>query len=377
MKRQATDYPGVFYREADRIGGKGKEKVFYILFKKGGKLHEEKVGRQYADDMTAARAARIRGERIENKRKSRKEIREERKAVKWTFAKLWEQYQESNPDLKAIAADKSRWACYLEEAVGKKEPRELVPLDVDRLRITLTKEKSLTTACRVLELLRRLVNFGVKKSLVAPLPFKIRLPKQNNMKTEDLTPDQIKALLKAIAEDPDTIAGDMMTLALLTGMRRGELFKLKFADVDFERGFIRIVDPKGGQDQTIPLNDAARAVLKARKADSESPYVFPSRTGGHRVEIGKSIRRIKTAAKLPEDFRPLHGLRHVYASMLASSGKVDLYTLQKLLTHKSPSMTMRYAHLRDETLKRASDLAGEIVEGILKTKTTEASSAEN
>ena len=52
---------------------------------------------------------------------------------------------------------------------------------------------------------------------------------------------------------------------------------------------------------------------------------------------------------------------HVYASMLASSGKVDMYTLQKLLTHKSPLMTQRYAHLRDETLRQASNLAGEIV----------------
>jgi hypothetical protein len=46
--------------------------------------------------------------------------------------------------------------------------------------------------------------------------------------------------------------------------------------------------------------------------------------------------------------------------MLASSGKVDLYTMQKLLTHKSPVMTQRYAHLRDDALWRASDLAGDL-----------------
>ena len=62
------------------------------------------------------------------------------------------------------------------------------------------------------------------------------------------------------------------------------------------------------------------------------------------------------------EFRALHGLRHVYASMLASSGKVDMYTLQKLMTHKSPQMTQRYAHLRDESLRAASDLAGSIIE---------------
>jgi len=48
--------------------------------------------------------------------------------------------------------------------------------------------------------------------------------------------------------------------------------------------------------------------------------------------------------------------------MLASSGQVDMYTLQKLLTHKSPLMTQRYAHLRDEALKKAASLAGKIVE---------------
>jgi len=48
--------------------------------------------------------------------------------------------------------------------------------------------------------------------------------------------------------------------------------------------------------------------------------------------------------------------------MLASSGQVDMYTLQKLLTHKSPIMTQRYAHLRDETMQKASALAGNIIE---------------
>ena len=71
---------------------------------------------------------------------------------------------------------------------------------------------------------------------------------------------------------------------------------------------------------------------------------------------------------IPKDFKALHGLRHVYASMLASSGKVD-YTLQKLLTHKSPQMTQRYAHLRDEALRSASDLAGEIISEAMKKDT--------
>jgi integrase len=142
-------------------------------------------------------------------------------------------------------------------------------------------------------------------------------------------------------------------------MRRGEMFKLKWSDVNFERGFIHIKDPKGGPDQQIPLNDSARVLFETQPKTSK--HVFPGRGGKQRTDINKAVNAIKKEAKLPKDFRPLHGLRHTYASMLASSGQVDLFTLQKLLTHKSPQMTQRYAHLRNDTLKRASNLAGEII----------------
>ncbi len=137
--------------------------------------------------------------------------------------------------------------------------------------------------------------------------------------------------------------------------------------MDFRRGFITIRDPKGGTNQMIPLSDAAREVLDSHpkvvkdEDGTESPFVFPGRGGNQRVDAAKQFRRIRDAAGLPKDFRPMHGLRHTYASHLASSGQVDLYTIQRLLTHKSPTMTQRYAHLRDETLRNAANLAGSII----------------
>jgi hypothetical protein len=127
--------------------------------------------------------------------------------------------------------------------------------------------------------------------------------------------------------------------------------EFKWDDVDFERGFIQIRDPKGGQDQKIPLNGKARELLQSH-SKTDSPYVFPGRKGRKRVDINQQVNQIKEAAGLPKDFRALHGLRHVYASMLASSGQVDLYTLQKLLAHKSPVTTQRYANLRAELSER-------------------------
>jgi integrase len=138
------------------------------------------------------------------------------------------------------------------------------------------------------------------------------------------------------------------------------MFRLRWEDVDFERGFIYIRSPKGGRDQRIPLNDGARDLL-LNMPRGDSAFVFPGRHGDQRTDINKAVRKIKEEAGLPKSFRALHGLRHVYASMLASSGQVDLYVLQRLLTHKSPVMTQRYAHLRDDTLKRAANLAGSLL----------------
>ncbi|MBI4768149.1 MAG: tyrosine-type recombinase/integrase [Deltaproteobacteria bacterium] len=100
--------------------------------------------------------------------------------------------------------------------------------------------------------------------------------------------------------------------------------------------------------------------------EMESEYVFPGLVGGQRVSFTKTVNRIKEVAGLPKDFRPLHGLRHVFASMLAFSSQVDLYTLQRLLTRKDPRMTQRYAHLRGETLRRASNMATDIFTTISK-----------
>lgn len=365
-KRVRTSYPGVYYREAARIGRKGIEKVYYIVFKKDGKVYEEKVGRQYVDAMTPARAARIRAERIEGKRLSRKEIRERKRAQqqagdsRWTFDRLWEEYKRQKTDYKGERQDQSRYQNYLKSAFGDTEPRDLVPLDVDRLRLTILKGKSPQTVKHTLGLLRRIANFGAMRRLVDSIPFAIEMPKVHNQKTEDLTAEELNRLLKAIRDDSNVQAGKLMKMVLFTGMRRSELFRLKWEDMDFERGFISIIDPKGGPDQRIPLNKGAREILTSCDRTGSS-YVFPGRNGRQRTGIKRAFRRIKAEAGLPKDFRPLHGLRHVYASMLASSGKVELYTLQKLLTHKSPVMTQRYAHLRDEALKRASEVATELI----------------
>lgn len=365
MKRIKTNYPGVVYVKGTSIKGK-PEKIFYIRYHRGGKLIEEKAGRQFQDNMSPAKAARMRAERIEGKALSNKARREKKKRERdgekqrWTLSKIWTAYEEGNPALRGMGTDRNRFEKHLKPAFGDRELKDLLPLDVDRLRISLSKTKALQTVKHVLALLKRLSNYAVNSRLCPGIGFKVKLPKLNNEKTEDLSSEQLRSLLKAIEEDPHLQAGKMLKLALYTGMRRGEIFRLQWANVDFDREFISIKNPKGGKDGKIPLNPQARDMLEIIE-QTKSPFVFPGRDGGCWVDIKKVVNGIRERAGLPKDFRIFHGLRHVFASGLASSGQVDLFTIQKLLNHKSPEMVMRYSHLRDESLKRASALAGEIV----------------
>ena len=369
QNRLKTKYPGVTYIIGTSVSEGKPEKIYYIRYRRDGKLVEEKAGRQFQDDMTPARAAVLRAQRIDGNQLSNQAKRDAEMALleaesnRWTIQRLWESYI-AQRDLKGLAQDRSRYVNYIQPVFAEREPEEIAPLDVDRVRIQLLKSKSPQHVKHVLALFRRIINYGVSKRLCPPLSFKIELPSVDNQVTEDLAPGQLKALLKAIDEDHDINIKNMMRLALFTGMRRGELFRLEWQDIDFSRGFIRIRNPKGGKSQSIPMNQSAQSVLESHPR-TESSFVFPGRNGRQRVEARRGVNRIKQRAGLPDSFRPLHGLRHAYASMLASSGEVDMYILQRLLTHKDPTTTQRYAHLRDEALRKASNLADNLVETVL------------
>ena len=381
-KRIKTKYPGVFYREAPRIGGSGIEKVYYVVYKVAGKVVETKVGRQYADDMTASRASNIRGELIEGKRLTRQQERdrakEEATRVRWTINALWEEYKKRNPNLKGISTDQSRFNIHLIK-FHNMEVSDITTSIIDDFKIYLSqKELKPSTIRNILELLRRIISFGEKKELIKKEEINIHfdMPKVNNIKTEDLSPEQIEKFLTTLNSTSHKKAANMMKLALFSGMRRGELFNLKWDHINWERNFINLVGKddglgaKSGLCERIPLNSLARDLLLSIE-HTNSPYVFPGKNGGRLIDIKKSANAIKKEAELPQDFRPFHGLRHVYASMLASSGKVTMYELQNLMTHKSPTMTQRYAHLRDEALQKASNVTCEALAELVKGKENE------
>lgn len=370
QERIKTKYPGVFLVNSVSPATGKPDQIIYIRYKLGGKLIEEKVGRTSVNAMTPAKANQLRSERMAGKadsnevRRAKEQAAKEAEAGRWTITKLWHAYSAAKTlSAKRAQTDQCRFEKYLAKPFGGKEPSEIDLWSVRRLVKRLNDSKlSPATVWGVLELLRRIVNFGVKNGDCAALGFKIDMPKLDNEKTEFMTPEQASAYFQALDEEVDQDAAAYFRIMLLTGIRKGALLALKWEDVDFEKGFLTLQGAvaKNGKTRTIPLSPGALSVL-AGVTRTDSPYVWPGRGGGPREAFRHMARRLRDKAGLPKSFRPCHGLRHHFASWLASSGQVDLYTLQNLLTHKSATMTARYAHLADEALKRAAAVADSII----------------
>lgn len=379
-KRQSVvGYAGVYFVEVPRAAGYGTEKVYYIRYRKQGKLIEEKVGGQYRDNMTAAKAASIRGQRMEGKDATNEEKRAAVRAAKqeeesrYSFNRLWALFEEVKSANRTIKDDRIRYNLHIAPSLGTKSIPELTVHDIDKLRAKLEKAgKSPQTVKHVLTLVKRLLNFALRKGYVESIPgtLHITMPTVDNKVTENLTAEQVQKLLKTLNEEQDQVQASIVRMALFTGMRRGALLNLKWSDLDFERGFITLRGDvaKKQKTETIPMNDQARAILDGLP-QTKSPYVFPGRYDDKpRGNISPMLKRVREKVGLPDSFRPLHGLRHSFASWLASSGQVSMYELQKLLTHSSPQMTQRYAHLHDDALKKASGVASTLFSAAMEPK---------
>lgn len=144
----------------------------------------------------------------------------------------------------------------------------------------------------------------------------------------------------------------LVIAAINTGMRRGELFNLKWFDVDFARGVIHVRQTKTDKDRVVPMNETVRGLLESRPRTSG--YVFPSpKTGGRLIEIKHKFDEARTAAKI-KDFR-FHDLRHTAATRLADAG-VNVIVIAEVLGHGDIRTTKRYSHVMEESKREAVEM---------------------
>jgi len=209
-------------------------------------------------------------------------------------------------------------------------------------------KRSPTTINRELSILSKALTIAVKANVIRRNPCReVERFKTDNARSRFLSDEEEARLYEALGEHQ--MVKNVVTMALNTGMRQGEIFKLKWFDVDFTRGSIHVRRTKTGRDRFVPMNSGLRAMLEGLNRSNE--YVFPSpKTGVALIDVKKVFDKAKRAAGL-EDFR-FHDLRHTAATRMADHG-ASAFTIAAILGHSDIRMTSRYTHATDRATKAA------------------------
>ena len=185
----------------------------------------------------------------------------------------------------------------------------------------------------------------------------IKLFKEDNQRLRFLEQEEISMLVLRCNEYIKPI----VTVAINTGMRRGEIMGLKWRDIDFKRRIIHLYNTKNGEKREIPMNEIALNALIGVRKHPDSELIFVKKNGQPYGDFKKSFFTACQKSDI-KNFR-FHDLRHTFASHLVMSG-VDLNTVRELLGHKSLAMTLRYAHLSPNHKKQAVDILGKKMDTI-------------
>jgi integrase len=245
---------------------------------------------------------------------------------------------------------------------GRKDLRRIKPSDVE----VYQADKALTLAPKTvsnhISVLSSLFAHAVKRGLADHNPCEGIEPIQD-------TPDEMRfwsrdeseAFLAAM-DEVDHRWTTFYATALYTGLRLGELFALRWDDVDFRSGQVHvrqsmfwepkqgrsrrsylITTPKSGRSRTVPMPPVLSDRLKAYR-HLRGPWVFCLDDGSplHRDNIKHGLITGTRLARLPTI--RLHDLRHSYASQLVMAA-APLRVVQSLLGHAHITTTERYAHL--------------------------------
>jgi integrase len=260
---------------------------------------------------------------------------------------------------------------YLQPRFGLRPITELTEADLLSLRKHLAHEhlargsrlgspKFLApkTVNHVLALAKQIMRAAAKRGLVAKDPWEtVKLLKVSDKTMLYWTADQRDTWLRVWRPLEPEFAR-LVTVAAHTGLRLSELRGLRRAQLDFQRKLIEVSaveDETGKREERtkngslgyVPMNAECFAGLRHLQLAKGDERVFDT----HIFKTAcKDLKNTARAAGVPAI--RFHDLRHTFASCLVMAG-VDLYTVQKLMRHKTIQMTMRYAHLAPAHLSDA------------------------
>lgn len=300
-----------------------------------------------------------------------------------TFEELTKEYIENFQHQRAFRKSKRYVVDLLKKDFSGRILGKISYFDLEsyrnRLQNTRTEKGVLrknSSVNRIMACLRHMLSKAVEWDMLDRNPFdkgrSLQL-KENNQRLRFLTEDEIDTLLAEcpaptpskrdpkVIYDPQGIhLKDFITVAINTGMRKGEILSLKWAQV--RNGFIYLEETKTDEARQIPINEDLSMCFRdmRKKQQLTSEYLFPDGDGGHLQDIKRSFKAALDRAGI-ENFRP-HDLRHTFASHYLMRGG-SIKGLKEILGHKDIKMTMRYSHLSREFAREEIQIMNGLTSG--------------
>jgi integrase len=382
IKWQKTTFPGVRFREhPTRKNGVRHDQYFTIRYKLNGKDKEEGLG-WGSENWTAAKAYNRLSEIKQNIKsakgpqslKEKRDIETEKRERKKTEAERLEReavtlydffndtylpQAEADKKEKSVTREKGLFKVWISPCLGHFPMKDIASFHLEKLKKNMSDGKQSPRSVEyALSVVRQIFNTAKRLGVYEgenPTA-RVKFPKPDNGRMRFLTHEEADKLLEAL-EGKSSDVHDMALLSLHCGLRFGEIASLTWQDVDLGRGTLTIRDAKAGSRYAF-LTEQAAEMLKNKLQGKPSDYVFQGRKG--RIsQMSLTFKRIVDELKLNEGIDDprlkicFHSCRHSYASWLIEEGQ-DLYTVQKLLGHKTNVMTQKYAHMAENKLRGAA-----------------------
>ena len=377
-KVKVNRYTGVYYHPSTTRKHKGRaDRCFYFTYTEfigdDKKLRWQKVG-WASEGYTAQFASEERGRYIQRMRHG--ELSPDGRRSEVTFGEAFEIFYRDHAitNKKTHADDLSCYRTHLEARFGHRKLSSITKYDLEQIKTELlppmdSKERERiikandgkkpwlkeASVRRILMLVsvvfNKMIKWPEKSGYKGANPVaRVDMPKPSRKRERFLTHVEAETLLLALKE-ASLQTYRIALLSLETGMRMGEVFNMRWRDVDLDNSVINIPDAKGGTDQKVFLPERARKELRRMGVGKPQAFVFLNEKGEKVQEVSNTLQRTVDSQGLNEGATDTvervtpHTLRHTYASWLAQSGKVDIYALQSIMRHKSFTTTQRYIHL--------------------------------
>jgi len=165
-----------------------------------------------------------------------------------------------------------------------------------------------------------------------------------------IKPHELSSWHKGVTSISNTTLRDYLLLTIFTGLRRQEAAQLKWSNIDFKAKSMTISNTKNNKTHNLPLSDYLFDLLKKRKKDSTSDYIFSGNgKNGYIIEPRRQITKIIKSSGVSFT---MHDLRRTFIT-IAESLDISVYALKTLLNHTmSNDVTAGYVRIDVERLRK-------------------------